>query len=361
MATKVFNVGIVGYGLSANVFHIPFIATTPQLKLHSIVQRAPKQGNSAPQDHPEAKHYNRVEALLADADVDVVVITTPPDTHFALTKAALEAGKHVLTEKPFVPTSAQADQLVTLAREKKRLICVYQNRRWDSDFLTVKHLLANKALGRIVEFNTHFDRYRATAPANWKGELGIPSGGSALFDLGTHLVDQVHVLFGMPQAVHGRLLSQRSGKAELTNPDSVSAELTYPDGMLVHVRMGVLSAETIQPRFWVRGSRGSFHKVGLDPQEDQLKAGGKPSDGDFGKEDAARMRLVLVGQDNSIKEAKAPELEPETYKAFYAAFGKAVESGAEGDVPVKATEARDVLRILEAIVESAKTGRDVCF
>lgn len=267
----------------------------------------------------------------------------------------------MLTEKPFVPTSAQADQLVTLAREKKRLICVYQNRRWDSDFLTVKHLLANKALGRIVEFNTHFDRYRATAPANWKGELGIPSGGSALFDLGTHLVDQVHVLFGMPQAVHGRLLSQRSGKAELTNPDSVSAELTYPDGMLVHVRMGVLSAETIQPRFWVRGSRGSFHKVGLDPQEDQLKAGGKPSDGDFGKEDAARMRLVLVGQDNSIKEAKAPELEPETYKAFYAAFGKAVESGAEGDVPVKATEARDVLRILEAIVESAKTGRDVCF
>ncbi|KAM4064503.1 oxidoreductase family, NAD-binding rossmann fold domain-containing protein [Hirsutella rhossiliensis] len=361
MTAKVFNVGVVGYGLSAKVFHIPFIATTAQLQLHSIVQRSPKQGSSAPQDHPEAKHYSDVEALLADADVDVVVITTPPDTHFALTKAALEAGKHVLTEKPFVPTSAQADQLIALARDKKRLICVYQNRRWDSDFLTVKHLLANKALGRIVEFNTHFDRYRATAPANWKGELGIPSGGSALFDLGTHLVDQVYVLFGMPQAVHGRLLSQRYGKADLTNPDSVSAELTYPDGMLVHVRMGVLSAETIQPRFWVRGSRGSFHKVGLDPQEDQLRAGGKPTDGDFGKEDAGRMRLVLVGDDNSIKETRAPELEPETYKVFYAAFGKAVESGAESDVPVKATEARDVLRILEAIIESAKTGRDVCF
>lgn len=267
----------------------------------------------------------------------------------------------MLTEKPFVPTSAEADQLLALARDKGRLLCVYQNRRWDSDFLTVKHLIANQTLGRIVEFNTHFDRYRASAPANWKGELDISSGGSTLFDLGTHLVDQVYVLFGMPQSVHGRLFSQRSGKVDLVNPDTVSAVLTYPGAMLVHVRMSVLSAETVQPRFWVRGSRGSFHKVGLDPQEDQLKAGGKPTDGDFGKEDAARMRLVLVGDDDSIREAKAPELEPETYKAFYAAFGRAVESGAEADVPVKAAEARDVLRILEAMMESAKTGRDVCF
>ncbi|PHH84516.1 hypothetical protein CDD83_1825 [Cordyceps sp. RAO-2017] len=361
MAGKVFNVGVVGYGLSAKVFHIPFIAVTPQLRLHGIVQRTPKQGNSAPQEHPEAKHYSDVEALLADPEVDVVIVTTPPNNHFALTKAALEAGKHVLTEKPFVPTSAEADQLIAVARQKKRLICVYQNRRWDSDFLTVKHLLAKQALGRIVEFNTHFDRFRATAPSTWKGELDISAGGSALFDLGTHLIDQVYVLFGMPRAVHGRLLSQRSGKLDLVNPDGVSAELTYPDGMLVYVRISVLSAETAQQRFWIRGSRGSFHKVGLDPQEDQLKAGGKPTDQGFGREDAGCMRLVLVSDDGAIRQDKVPELEPETYRAFYAAFGKAVESGREEDVPVKAGEAKDVLRILEAIMESAKSGKDVHF
>ncbi|POR31560.1 Scyllo-inositol 2-dehydrogenase (NADP(+)) [Tolypocladium paradoxum] len=361
MASKTFNVGVVGYGLSAKVFHIPFIATTAQLRLHSIVQRSPKEGNSAPHDHPEAKHYTDVKALLADPDVDVVVVTTPPDNHFELTKAALEAGKHVLTEKPFVPTSAEADQLIAVARERKRLICVYQNRRWDSDFLTVKHLLAEGILGRIIEFNTHFDRYRAAAPTNWKAELGIPSGGSALFDLGTHLVDQVYTLFGMPQAVHGRLLSQRSAKADLFNPDGVSAELTYPDGMLAHVRISVLSAETPQPRFWVRGYKGSFHKSGLDPQEDQLRAGGTPTDPGFGHESAESMRLVLVGQDGKMREGTVPELEPETYRAFYAAFGRAVESGKDADVPVKAGEARDVLRILEAIMESARTGRDVVF
>ncbi|OAA51931.1 NAD(P)-binding domain protein [Metarhizium rileyi] len=362
MASKTFNVGVIGYGMSAKIFHIPFIATTPQLKLHSIVQRTPKDGNSAPQDHPEAKHYTDVQQLLSDPDVDVVVVTTPPNNHFELTKSVLEAGKHVLTEKPFVPTAAEAEELIATAKKNKRLICVYQNRRWDSDFLLVKHLIANDVLGRVVEFNSHFDRYRAAAPSNWKGELGIPSGGSALFDLGTHLIDQAYVLFGMPQAVHGRLLAQRAGKPDLFNPDAVSAELTYPDGKLVHIRISVLSAETAQPRFWVRGSKGSFRKTGLDPQEDQLKAGVKPTAAEFGRENPKAMHLVLVGPDGEkMTEGKVPELEPETYKAFYAALGRAVESGKEDDVPVKASEARDVLRIIEAVLESAKTGKDVVF
>ncbi|OAQ66286.1 NAD binding Rossmann fold oxidoreductase [Pochonia chlamydosporia 170] len=361
MASKTFNVGVVGYGMSAKVFHIPFITTTPQLKLHSIVQRSPKEGNSAPQDHPSAKHYTDVNQLLADPEVDVVVVTTPPDNHFQLTKSVLQAGKHVLTEKPFVPTSAEAEQLIAIAKENKRLICVYQNRRWDTDFLLVKHLVENDTLGRVVEFNSHFDRYRATAPANWKGELGIPSGGSALFDLGTHLIDQAYVLFGMPQAVHGRTLSQRAGKPDYFNPDAVSAELTYPDGKLVNIRISVLSVETVQPRFWVRGYKGSFHKVGLDPQEDQLKAGEKPTAAGFGVDKPENMRLVLVDDDGKMREEKVPVLKPETYMTFYNAFGKALESGKEEDVPVKASEARDVLRIIEAVLESAKTGKDIVF
>ncbi|KAL2211769.1 oxidoreductase family protein [Sarocladium strictum] len=360
MASKVFNVGVVGYGMSAKVFHIPFITSTPELKLYAILQRTPKEGNSAPNDHPNVKHFTDTESLLADSEVDAIVITTPPDKHFELTKAALEAGKHVLTEKPFVPTSAEADKLIAIAEEKKRLICVYQNRRWDSDFLMVKHLLDQDSLGRIVEFNTHFDRYRAVMSANWKADLGISSGGSALFDLGTHLVDQVYTLFGLPQSVHGRLLNQREGKLlDTFNPDGISAELSYPNGMLANIRISVLSAETSQPRFWVRGTKGSFTKLGLDPQEDQLKAGMKPSEAGFGKDKPESMKLTSVSEGDKIQEAKVPNLEPETYSTFYSAFGKALVSGKEADVPVKASEARDVLRILEAIIESAKEGKNV--
>ncbi|QUC16619.1 uncharacterized protein UV8b_00860 [Ustilaginoidea virens] len=359
MAGNVYNVGIIGYGTSAKVFHIPFITSNPQFKLHGIVQRSPKDGNSAPQSHPEAKHYTDVKQLLTDPEVHVVVITTPPDSHFELTKSALEAGKHVLAEKPFVPTSAEAEKLIAIAKEQQRLVCVYQNRRWDSDFLLVKHLVSNGMLGRVLEFFTHFARYRATAPTNWKAELGIASGGSALFDLGTHLIDQIYVLFGMPQAVHGRLLSQRTGKADFVNPDAVSAEFTYPDGKLVNIRISALSAERPQPRFWVRGHKGSFHKFGLDPQEDQLKAGMKPTEAGFGRDQPENMRLFLVGDDSEIIQQQVPELEPETYQTFYAAFARALDGGKEELVPVKPTEARDVLRLVEAVVESAKTGRDV--
>lgn len=345
--------------MSAKVFHIPFITTTSQFKLHSIVQRSPRDGNSAPNDHPNAKHFTDVKDMLADPEVDVIVITTPPDNHFELTKAALESGKHVLTEKPFVPTSVEAEKLIAISKEKQRLICVFQNRRWDSDYLLVKHLIAQGTLGRVLEYNTHFDRYKAVAATNWKGELGIPQGGSALFDLGTHLIDQAYMLFGRPQAVHGRLLSQRNGKPDTFNPDAVSAELSYPNGLLVHVRISALSAETLHPRFWIRGDKGSFHKLGLDNQEDQLKAGMKPTEAGFGKDDPKYMRLITVNAEGKSSEQPIPELEPETYATFYSRFGKAVESGKPEDVPVKPEEARDVLQILEAVLESAKTGKDV--
>merc|ERR1712000_385015 len=325
---KALNVGVVGYGLSAKIFHIPFITATPTLTLHSIVQRSPKDGNSAPADHPNLKHYTSADDLLA--------------------------------EKPFVPTSAEADKLIAIAKENSRLICVYQNRRWDSDFLLVKKLAKEGTLGRIVEFNSHFDRYRADAPTNWKGQIGIPQGGSALFDLGTHLIDQAYTLFGLPQSVHGRLLNQREGKADFFNPDAVSAELTYPDGLIVNIRISALSAESIQPRFWVRGFKGSFRKNTLDRQEDQLKAGMKPTEAGFGQDDnKTNARLTLVGEDaKTMKEVDVPELAPETYMAFYRALGDALVSGKEEDIPVKATQARDVLRILEGVVESAKTGKD---
>ncbi|KAL2146603.1 hypothetical protein VTI28DRAFT_3102 [Corynascus sepedonium] len=366
---KQFNVGIVGYGLSAKVFHIPFIALTPSLKLHAILQRSPKEGNSAPHDHPDVRHFTAFEDLLTDeADLQVLVLCTPPDTHYRLARAALEAGKHVLVEKPFVPTADEADELAALARAKGRVLCVYQNRRWDSDFLTVRRLLADGTLGRVVEFETHFDRLRIQAPSGgWKAGMAMKDGGGVLYDLGTHLLDQVFVLFGMPSGVYGRFVRQREGKlvkgveGEADEPDSITAVLTYEEtGVVVHVRIGVVSVESEQVRFWVRGSKGSYHKTGLDPQEGQLRGGGKATDAEFGKEDESSYgRLSVLQDDGTVSDRACPTVQPETYLKFYELFAKAVESGKEEDVPVPATQAAQVLRIIEAIKESAKTGREV--
>ncbi|KAM7210666.1 hypothetical protein V8F06_013949 [Rhypophila decipiens] len=376
MATpqKQFNVGIVGYGLSAKVFHIPFIALTPSLKLHSIVQRSPSGPDSAPSTYPALKRHTTIEPLLADPEVDIVILCTPPQTHFSLASQALHAGKHVLVEKPFVPSSEEAIQLATLARERGLVLAVYQNRRFDSDFLTVRGLLEDEKLGRIVEFETHFDRYRMEKPSTWKGTLGMDQGGGVLYDLGTHLLDQVSVLFGKPSFVKGWFVNQRegrfvSGETEEAKqegdqePDSVTVMLTYKErGLLVFVRIGVASVETKQARFWVRGTKGSYVKTGLDPQEDQLRSGTVGADHEkFGWESEDRFgKVCLVGEDGKIQEKVWPTLQPPlTYKRFYELFAKAVESGKEKDIPVSGWDAAGVLKIIEAVRESVKTGRDV--
>ncbi|KAH6626721.1 hypothetical protein B0J18DRAFT_425464 [Chaetomium sp. MPI-SDFR-AT-0129] len=368
MGAKQFNVAIVGYGLSAKVFHIPFVALTPSLKLHSILQRSPAPGNSAPEDHPDVKHVTSFDDLLADQDVHVIVLCTPPQTHYPFALAALDAGKHVLVEKPFVPTAAEADKLATRAREVGRVLCVYQNRRWDSDFLTVRKLIGDGTLGRVVEFETHFDRLRIAAPtAGWKASTGMAEGGGVLFDLGTHLLDQVFVLFGMPSGVYGKFVRQREGKlvkgvaGEADEPDSVNIVLSYEEtGTIVHVRVGVVSVESQQVRYWVRGSKGSYHKTGLDPQEDQLRSGGKATDAKFGREDESKYgRVSLLGEGGGVTDSVYPTVEPDTYIKFYELFAKSLETGKEEDVPVPATQAAQVLRIIEAVKESVKTGKEV--
>ncbi|KAI5865238.1 NAD(P)-binding protein [Durotheca rogersii] len=363
------NVGVIGYGVSATIFHIPFIAATPSLKLHSILQRNPAASAlSAPRDHPAARHFTALAPFLADAELDLVVVTTTPETHFSLAQEALRAGKHVLVEKPFVPSAAEADALIALARERRRLLCVYQNRRWDGDFRTVQKLLAaaDRPLGRVVEFETHFDRLRLDKPTGWKGALGIDRGGSALYDLGTHLIDQVYVLFGAPRSVFASLASQRDGlragpqRPDL-QPDSVTAQLFYDAGLVALVRIAVASVETRQPRFWVRGTAGSYRKAGLDPQEPQLKRGLKPGDAGFGAEAAEwNGKLTLFDQaDGSTRELDWPNADPVTYTEFYRLLADAVLRNREQDLPVPAEQARDVLRIIEAVKESARSHREV--
>ncbi|CAG8954552.1 hypothetical protein HYFRA_00004468 [Hymenoscyphus fraxineus] len=358
MAGKSYNVGVIGYGMSAKVFHIPLVQATPQFKLHAIVQRTPKPDDDASKDHPGAKIYHSAEEMFADSSLDIIAITTTPETHFSFTKAAIEAGKHVMVEKPFVPTSAEAQTLVELSAKTGKLICVYQNRRWDSDFLTVKKLLDDGTLGRCVEFNTHFDRYKAVRPDSWKGTLGMDQAGGVLYDLGTHLIDQSYVLFGMPASVTAFFANQRNdGQPE---PDSITVLLHYANnGPLVTVKAGVMSVETKQLRYWVRGAKGSFKKFHLDVQEDQLKAGQKPGDAGFGVESAESSGTLVVMDGEQPKERTHANIAPLTYGTLYSRFASAIEGGGFDAVPVKATEARDVLKIIEAAKESASAGKTV--
>ncbi|KAH8166145.1 hypothetical protein CIB48_g2104 [Xylaria polymorpha] len=335
---KIFNVGVVGYGGShARILSAQRLPQPTTLPVHGALprRRSPRRSSS---------HHT-------------------PDTHFSLSQQALDAGKHVFVEKPFVPSSTEASELHRLAEEKGLLICVYQNRRWDSDFQTVRKLVSAGTLGRVYEFETHFDRYRAAKPTSWKGELGMSRGGSALYDLGTHLVDQVYVLFGMPRSVSAKLVSQREGRVlspqdQTVEPDSVNLHLFYDSGLIVYVRIGVMSAETRQARFWVRGTKGSYRKDGLDAQEDQLKAGMTTGDARFGRDpEELHGRLVTVGENETMSEKVLPNVEPVTYKKIYELFGEALRGN--GPVPVPASEARDVLRILEAAKESSLTRREV--
>jgi predicted dehydrogenase len=345
--------------LSAKVFHIPLILSTPSMTLHSIVQRTPTASNSASKDHPSAKIYNSTDAMFADPSIDLIIITTTPDSHFTLCKSALEAKKHVLVEKPFVPTSTEASELIQIAKTNGKLICVYQNRRWDTDFLTFRHLQKQGTLGRIAEFETHFDRHKPVRPSEtWKGTLSMSRGGGVLYDLGTHLLDQVVVAFGLPKTITAIFQHQRQDGAP--EPDAITVLLGYENGMLVTAKAGIISIETQQLRYWVRGTKGTWMKLNLDVQEDQLKAGLRPGDEGFGVEPESHSGLLTVlGEDGKPVKTILKNVKPETYGALYAGFAEAIMKNDEKLVPVKASEARDVLRVIEAAIESATDGRTV--
>ncbi|EAW12594.1 putative NAD binding Rossmann fold oxidoreductase [Aspergillus clavatus NRRL 1] len=356
MASKTWNVGVVGYGFSAKIFHIPFVTEVPQLKLYAIVQRTPKSDDYAEKDHPGIKSYRSAEEMIKDPAVDVVIITTAPDSHYALTKLALEHGKHVVCEKPFTPTSQEADELVTIAQQQNKLLAVFQNRRWDADFVTLSKLVKNGSLGRVVEFETHFDRHRPEEPAvdasKWKNKV-IP-GGSAIYDLGTHLLDQAVHLMGMPERVTAFVGSQRAVNTSGFE-DSFTVLLHYKNGLLVTAKAGVVSPEVEQLRYWVRGEKGSFKKFHLDIQEDQLKAGMRPGDNGYAREPSDRYGTLITIQDGKPVREVVPTVEPPTYTEYYRKLARALAG--EGDLPASGAEAREVIRLIELAKESSKLGK----
>jgi len=353
-----YNIGVIGYGFSAKVFNVPFITTTPGLKLYAVVQRHPTEDDDAEKDHPGIKSYRSAEKLVADPAVDAVVITTTPEAHYEQTKLALHNGKSVILEKPFCSTSQEAEELISLATKKNLLLSIYQNRRFDTDFITLKKLIQDGTLGRVVEFETHVDRYTPSLPNTWKGK--VMPGGGAIYDLGSHLLDQVVFLFGLPKEITAFTGTQRTKE---DNPggfdDYFTVHLHYENGMTATAKTNIVSPEAKYLRFWVRGDKGSYKKYHLDIQEPQLRFQGmRMSDPNYAKEPEGNYGVLdQVQADGSITSTVVPTLFDVNWRTYYSLFKKALDG--EGPVPVSADIPAQVIRLIELAKESSYTGKTI--
>lgn len=270
LVTSPLQVALIGYGNAARVFHAPLIAGVPGLQLACICSSKPDAVHA---DWPQLRVLATPEAVFADPGIDVVVIATSNASHHSLAKAALLAGKHVVVDKPCTVTLGETDDLLATARAHNRVLTVFQNRRFDSDFLALKKVLSDGQLGRVVHVESHFDRYRPQVSGRWRDQ-DLPGSG-LWFDLGAHLLDQVLQLFGAPDALQVDLACQRDGAQ--TN-DWFHAQLKFESrhpGLRVILHASALVPE-LGPRWAVHGTAGSFIKYGLDPQEDALKTGRRP-------------------------------------------------------------------------------------
>jgi predicted dehydrogenase len=335
------NVGLVGYGYVGKTFHAPLIQATPGLRLSGVVSSRPADVAA---DWPDAAVHPTLEDLLA-AQPDLVVIATPNDLHAPQATAALRAGCAVVVDKPFTLTVAEAEALADLADREGRLLSVFHNRRWDGEFLTVKALIEDGALGTIRRFESHIDRYRPQVRDRWRENAG--PGAGLWFDLGPHLVDQTLQLFGWPQAISADLATLRPGGQ---STDYAHVILRYPD------MRAILHADVTTPapdlRMAVHGDRASWIKAGIDVQEDQLKAGMTPGAPGWGVD--PRPGVLTDGATGQARETQG---QAGAQQAYYAAVAAALRG--EGPNPVPAAEAIQVMRIIEAGIASATERREI--
>lgn len=339
---KILNIGIASFGMSGKLFHAPLLSHHKKFRIKQIVERTKHE---VPSLYPQVQVARSLEELLRDDEIDIVVVNTPDTIHLPHAKLCLEAGKHVVVEKPFTQTAEQARELIELAKRKEKILTSFQNRRWDSDFLTVQKILNEKTLGRLVDYEAHFDRYRVAVPQNtWKEK--VSAGAGVLANLGSHMIDQALVLFGMPEAVTGDLKVMRTG-GEVD--DWYNIFLHYPD-VNINLKSSFLVKEP-GPRYILHGTQGSFHKYGLDPQEEALKAGKKPTDPDWGHE-TEEFWGTLTTEKDGITQRKKIESLPGNYSGFYDDLYESVVHGKE--LSVKPEEALNYVRIIEAVRNSSK-------
>lgn len=341
------RLAVVGFGLAGRIFHTATIQATPGLELACVVQRS---GDEAARELPGVKIARSVEAMLGDVGIQLVVIATPSYAHFELARQCLREQRNVVVDKPFTLTSAEAAELTVLARERKLLLAPYQNRRWDGDFQTVRALIAGGELGRLVTFESHFDRFRAEPRRNVWRESGGPGSG-LLFDLGPHLIDQALDLFGAPSQISADIrIDRENGAAD----DAFDLRLEYvnPRRLTVLLR-ATLTACAPGPRFLLHGTHGSFIKWGLDPQEDQIKGGMAVGAPEYGVDDERRWGELTIATGGK----RRIPTERGDYRGFYANVRDALTGKAE--LAVRPEHAWRIARLIELARESSAQGRRV--
>ena len=296
---KPIKTGLLAYGMSGKIFHAPFISAHPGFELTAIVERSK---NMAAEDYPQVTHIRNYEDLLADESIELVVVNTPNFTHYQYAKEALNAGKHVLIEKPVAVLRKEAEDLFALAYRKNLKVLAYQNRRFDSDFLSVKEVVENGALGKIVEAHFRFDRYRNEISYKFFKEENIPGSG-ILYDLGAHILDQVIALFGSPDEFEK--VYSRNRPNSLVD-DYAHVHLKYKSGLNIYVTANMLVADE-PPAYSIYGTKGTFTKYRTDIQEAQLLTGMKPTEEGYGVEkDSCEGKLVYISETGEKRTVKVP-------------------------------------------------------
>ena len=335
------NVGLVGFGFGGQVFHAPVIRAVAGLRLTTIVRRS---GDPDPR-YPDVAFVRSVDELLA-RPIDLVVVVTSNTSHHPIARQCLLAGRHVVVDKPFTTTVAEAEDLVQVAQQNGRVVSVYQERRYTGDFVTVQQVVADGALGRIVSYEAHFDRFRLELrPGAWR-EQALPGSG-VWFDLGPHLLDQALLLFGAPEAISADIRIERDGAAA---DDAFDVTLRYP--RLRATLRGSMLAQPLAPSFALHGTKGSFVKYGLDPQEAALKAGRTPDEPGWDVEPAE-----LHGKLTTLEGARTIPTIPSNFTRYYENIRDAILGKARPGVTPES--ALDVMRGLELAVASSRERRVV--
>lgn len=348
---KKFKVGLIGFSIGGHVFHAPFIHENPDFILYKVSARKPEQQQMLAARYPEALAVQTADDIIHDPEVDLVVVATSNDVHFSLAKAALEAGKHVVVEKPFTNYSHEADELISLAKEKGLLLSVHHNARYHSDFKTVKKVIESGRLGRVVNFEGRYDRFRNFLREGAWREENLPGSGIH-YDLGAHLIDQALQIFGKPDAVYADLRVERDGAKAIDNFEFI---LSYP-GVKVSLK-GQMLAKLATARYAVYGTNGCFVKWGVDPQEALLREGTAPGQvAEWGKELPEYAGTLAILENGVDVEERIPS-EVGSGQDFYKSIAAALKG--EAEVFVKPEQARDVIRILELAEQSWKEQRAI--
>lgn len=328
---------IIGFGTSGRVFHAPFLAADAQYSLDAIVTGNPERQAAAAREYPEARVLPNADALWAAAEnFDLIVIGSPSGTHVDIATAALDAGLDVVVDKPFAATAAEAEALIAQAERLGRRITVFQNRRWDGDFRTLRDLIDQDALGEVRRFESRFEWWQPEIKPGWKSESAVAAAGGILYDLGSHLIDQAMLLFGPVVELHAEVFTRRDSAAA---DDDTFLALQHASGVVSHLTMSAV-APTFGPRFHVLGSRAAYTTWGLDVQEPSLIDGDRPGDPGFGETPKERWgQLGHAGDTRRVPTARGD------YGEFYRLLATALSDG--GPLPVDPADAVETLRIIE--------------